>query len=137
GEKTGTDLIQRYGSLGKLYEDLDALEVKPAVRRKLEEGRQAAEMSYDLATIRRDAPLALDFEKTLRKPVNQAALYQLFLELEFTRMISEMGLHAPQGDRPRDGDGACLTGDCTMEEVVEPDRAMALLAQWETADLPG
>ena len=133
GEKTGMELIQRYGSVERIYEELDTLELKPAVRKKLEEGREAAKMSYDLATIRRDAPLELNFETTLRKPVNQSALYQLFLELEFTRLIQEMGLHAPQGDHPG-AEEDCVLGTCHIEEVTEPERALALLAQWEGAD---
>lgn len=133
GEKTGMDLIQRYGSVTRIYEELETLEAKPAVLKKLAEGREEAKLSYELATIRRDAPLELDFEKTLRKPVNQSVLYQLFLELEFTRLIQEMGLHAPQGDHPRAGED-CVISTCHMEEVTVPERALELLALWEAAE---
>ena len=57
GEKTAMDLIQRCGSVEAIYTDLDGVEAKPAVLKKLKEGADQAKMSYDLATIRTDAPL--------------------------------------------------------------------------------
>lgn len=133
GEKTGMALIQAYHSVEKIYEELDLLDVKPAVRKKLEEGREAARMSYDLATIRCDVPMSLSLQDTIRKSVNQSALYQIFLELEFTKMIEQMGLHAKQGDMPAEEE-CSFAGECHMEEVTEPERLSELLSEWESAD---
>ena len=49
GEKTALDLVRRGGTLTRIYENLDALALKPAALRKLSEGRDMAMMSYDLA----------------------------------------------------------------------------------------
>ena len=82
GEKTAMDLIQRFTSVERIYELLPDLEgVKPAVLKKLEEGREAARMSYELATIHTDAPLEFRPEDALRREVNGPALYELFLRL--------------------------------------------------------
>ncbi|MDF2838351.1 MAG: polymerase [Evtepia sp.] len=132
GEKTGMALIQAYGTIENLYAQLDTLEVKPAVLKKLAEGREAAWMSHDLATIRCNVPMDLVLQDTLRKSVNQSALYQLFLELEFTKMIEQMGLHAQQGDLP--AESGRYIGTCHMEEVTEPVRLSELLSEWEKAD---
>ena len=42
GEKTAMDLIQRYQSVEAIYADLEAVEAKPAVLKKLGEGREQA-----------------------------------------------------------------------------------------------
>ena len=105
GEKTAMDLIRRYQSVEAIYADLDQVEAKPAVLKKLAEGREQAMMSYDLATIRTDAPLDFKPEDAARHEVNQAALYQLFLKLEFSKLIDKMGLKAPQGEAGPDAGG--------------------------------
>lgn len=65
GEKTAKSLIQQYGTIAEIYEKLDDLDLKPAVRKKLTEGREQAELSYDLARIRCDAPIAFQPEDAL------------------------------------------------------------------------
>jgi DNA polymerase-1 len=129
GEKTGMSLIQDYGSIENIYAKLDTLDVKPAVRKKLEEGVMAAYQSYDLATIRCDAPMDFIPQDTLRRPVNQVALFQLFSELEFHKMIEQLGLHAPQGNTP--AESCTVTETCTMEEVTEKSRMEELLEAWQ------
>ena len=63
-------------------------------------------MSYDLATIRTDAPIEFTPEANLRREPDRAALYQLFLRLEFAKLIDKYGLTAPQGRGGyRDGPG--------------------------------
>ena len=39
GEKTAMGLIQKYGSMEAIYADFDNVELKPAMRKKLDEGR--------------------------------------------------------------------------------------------------
>ena len=56
GEKTALGLIQKYRTLDAIYNDLDSLEVKEGVRKKLRDGEESARMSYWLATIVRDVP---------------------------------------------------------------------------------
>ena len=138
GEKTAMDLIRRYQSVEAIYADLDQVEAKPAVLKKLAEGREQAKMSYDLATIRTDAPLDFKPEDAARHEVNQAALYQLFLKLEFSKLIDKMGLKAPQGEAAASGGEKTVTGACESEEVTDPARAEELLSIWreqESVDL--
>ena len=138
GEKTAMDLIRRYQSVEAIYADLDQVEAKPAVLKKLAEGREQAKMSYDLATIRTDAPLDFKPEDAARHEVNQAALYQLFLKLEFSKLIDKMGLKAPQGEAAASDGEKAVTGACESEEVTDPARAEELLSIWreqESVDL--
>ncbi len=127
GEKTAMDLIQRYGSVEAIYQGLDTLEAKPAVLKKLREGEEGARLSYDLATIRCEAPIPFAPEDNLRQESHTAALYDLFLKLEFQKLIDKLGLKAPQGETPQEEQ---FTGTCTSEVVEDRARAEELLALW-------
>jgi len=54
GQKTALNLIQSYGSIEKVYLHLE--DQAGALRRNLEEGREMARLSRDLAAIRLDVP---------------------------------------------------------------------------------
>ena len=127
GEKTAMDLIQRYGSVEAIYQGLDTLEAKPAVLKKLREGEEGARLSYDLATIRCEAPIPFAPEDNLRQESHTAALYDLFLKLEFQKLIDKLGLKPPQGETPQEEQ---FTGTCTSEVVEDRARAEELLALW-------
>ena len=94
GPKTATSLLLEYGTLDGIYEHLP--EIKESVRKKLEKDREQAYLSYDLATIRKNAPVDFVPERNLVREVDNDALYALFHRLEFTRLIARYGLHAPQ-----------------------------------------
>lgn len=132
GEKTAMDLIGRYQSIERIYAQLESLEAKPAVLKKLEEGKDMAELSYDLATIRCDAPLDFRPEDTLRREVDGPALYALFLKLEFSKFIEKYGVSpnasGSGGDRP------AVTSSCASETVADSARAEALLALWRDCE---
>ncbi len=97
GEKTAMELIRKYGTVENIYRDLDAVELKPAARKKMEAGRDMAFMSYDLATIHRDAPIDFRPEDALRQEPDNDGLYALFTRLEFTKQIEKLGLKPPTG----------------------------------------
>ena len=91
GEKTAMDLMHRFGSLEGVYAGLEDPAVKPAVRQKLADGREMAELSFRLAAIRRDAPLEFDPEECRLQEPDNDALYDLFEHLEFRKLIEAYG----------------------------------------------
>lgn len=113
GPKTATQLLLDYGTLDGVYAHLDA--VKEKLRAKLEQGRDSAYLSYDLATIRCEAPIEFSPEACLVQPYDEAALYELFARLEFTRLIARYGLHAPQ----ETAENGMIDGVCTSEVVSD------------------
>ena len=129
GEKTAMDLIQRYRTVETVYADLEALDVKPGVRRKLAEGADMAKLSYDLATIHCDAPLDFSPEDALRRAVNAPALYDLLLKLEFAKLIDKLGLKGAQGEAPA-GEGTGYAEPAAVETVTDRTRLEELLALW-------
>lgn len=61
GIKTATELLNKYQTLDKVYDHLE--EIRPAVRNKLEAGRELALLSKELARIWTDAPVELDWNQ--------------------------------------------------------------------------
>lgn len=92
GEKTAMSLVQRYGGIENIYSDLESLEIKDGVRRKLEQGRESAEMSYWLATIIKDAPLNFIPDENLWDKDYTEQLYGIFKRLGFNKFIEKWGL---------------------------------------------
>ena len=129
GEKTATALVQRYGSIDALYAAMPAVEAKPAALRKLAEGEESARRSYWLATIVTDAPLEFDPEDALRQPY-KPELYDLFVKLEFTKLIRKYGL-TPAAPTPEPAAAAHDEDYTVMIEVPQTDEdAARLLVQW-------
>ena len=88
GEKTALKLLEQYDSLDGIYEHLD--EVETRWRTKLEEGKESAYMSRDLATIHTDLPVKLDLEHARADQFDSAALEAFFQELEFRTLIKKV-----------------------------------------------
>ena len=127
GEKTAMALVQKYGSIEEIYRLLPDIEAKPAVIRRLTEGEQSARHSYWLATIVTDVPMEFSPEENLRRPF-KPELYELFLKLEFSKLIEKYGLSPA---REAEVKAECAV---TVERVEEPQRAAELLAAWRKAD---
>ena len=131
GEKTAMALLAQYPSIDELYVHLDELDAKPAVLKKLEEGRDSARMSYDLATIHRDAPMGFRPEDTLRRPFNDSALYDLLLRLEFAKLIDKLGLSGHGAVEQKED---AFTGTCESEIVETRERVDELLRAFRSRD---
>jgi DNA polymerase I len=91
GEKTGSILIQNFGTIENMYTELKKdpgqftkLKITPRVIELLKNGEEEALFSKMLATIRRDAPIDFKLpEKNWRDTVDYKNIEELFKELEF------------------------------------------------------
>jgi len=88
GKKTTIELLAKYPTLEEIYAHLG--EIKPAVKARLEAGREAAFMSRDLATIRTDLKLTLELAEARTDHINIPAVEALFRELEFHTLIARL-----------------------------------------------
>ena len=132
GEKTALDLIRKYRTIDAIYEKLPDIDARSAVIKKLEAGEQSARDTYWLATIVTDVPdFSFDPKDTLRK-APQPGLYDLFLRLEFTKLIEKFGLGPERESGAAAGKGPDIT--VTVEQVTSPAQAEELLALWRQAD---
>ena len=133
GEKTAKDLLVRFGTVADIYRDLDALDIKPGVRKKLTEGRESAQLSFDLATIRTDAPIDFALESAVWDRDYQPELYDWFRRLNFTSLSEKWGLQPADGvSAPSSALPAVDVADSTalraLEQAVTAAPYVAVLA---------
>ncbi len=88
GEKTALNLLSTYKTIDNLYEHID--EIKGKTKEKLEEGRELAFISKEIATIYKEVPLDIkNLEDLFYKKDNEmsSSLYSLYEELEFYSLL--------------------------------------------------
>lgn len=98
GEKTATDLILKFGSIEDIYKTLKKGEeklskegVKSRTIELLKTGKEEAEFSKVLATIRRDVPIKFSFPKKLWcDSIDLPTAEALFSDLEFRQLITRL-----------------------------------------------
>jgi DNA polymerase-1 len=109
GEKTAISLIQKFGTLDNIYSHID--EVENRWRTKLEQNKDTAYMSYDLAKIKTDINIRLDLEHARAEDLDFDAIEAVFTDLEFRSLIKTLGrlsgkeipASAPAGPAPTTG----------------------------------
>ncbi len=101
GPKTATELLLKFGSLDGVYKNLQDGSIRPKLREKLEASRDMAYLSYDLATIRCEAPIDFEPRDAIIQPYNRPALYGLFQRLEFVKLIDKYGLRGAEMEAPK------------------------------------
>ena len=88
GEKTAVKLLQEYETLDGVYEHLD--EQKGALRTKLENGREPAYLTKQVAEIWTDAPIELDWDVADVNDCNFARVTEILQKLEFNSLIGRL-----------------------------------------------
>ncbi|MBP8948531.1 MAG: DNA polymerase I [Candidatus Promineofilum sp.] len=139
GDKTAVKLLAEYGTLANLYAHLD--DIKGALRQKLADGRESAELSYQLARIVTDAPVTVKLEDCHTRDFNVNDTIALFRELEFRGMTNALvaKLGAPETPMTVTADGEAWQP--TEVVVVRDEAALADLAtrlaaaQWISFDV--
>src|SRR5215216_4773430 len=82
GPKGAANLLQHFGSVAEIYENLDQVSAK-GTRMKLEEGRESAFLSLELARMRFDAPVEFDAEALRFEGVSPESRDVLLRRYEF------------------------------------------------------
>ena len=98
GEKGASALIAKFGSLEKVYENLNDPSIKPAQRAKLEAGRESAFLSRELVTIKTDMDIDVSIEDLRIQKYNEEELFSLLTHLEFDKFIERFGLQSKKED---------------------------------------
>ena len=92
GEKTALSLVQAFGSLEGVYQNIDDKRIKPKQREHLLEDKPMAELSHTLGTIRTDAPIDTAEGSYTVGEGNKPAAVRLLQELEIHSLIPRFGL---------------------------------------------
>ncbi len=93
GDKTATELIVTYGSLDGVYAHVSEIS-KKSVRESLEENRELAYLSKDLATIRLDSDFPFSFDDAKMGNIYTEEAYLLCKQLEFQKLLPQFGKNA-------------------------------------------
>ena len=83
GLKTAAQLIQQYGSIDGIFENID--EIKGKRRENLEKARSQLALAQELVTLKRDAALDFSLEQARVKPLDLQKIRPLLQELELKR----------------------------------------------------
>lgn len=98
GEKTATELLQRYKTLDGIYKHLD--EVPARFRKKLAEGRDLAYLSQQLARIATDVPIEFDLDQCVAGEFDRDRVADLFRVLEFRSLLARLPLRSEAAGSP-------------------------------------
>ena len=93
GEKTASDLIQKFGSLDKLYEAVEAGKsegIKPKTFELLKDQREQAYLSQRLSRIITDIPVEVDITECRLRNYDVGKVIELFKEFEFRSLINKI-----------------------------------------------
>ncbi|QPN45369.1 DNA polymerase I [Priestia aryabhattai] len=142
GEKTAVGLLTGIGGgLSDLYANLDkvpALAIRGAktLPAKLEEHRDAAFLSYELATIKVDVPLDIEVDALVCGEPDREALLALYTEMEFKSWIADVQRDAARaGDEVAPVQAPAATVEPKYETILDQARFDAWLEKLRQAPL--
>lgn len=122
GEKTAFSLIGKYKSIENIYNSIDDIDVTAAVRKKLADGREQAQLSRTLVEIDRSVPIELKIEDCAVGEPNRIELAKLFTRLNFRSFMNKMQLSEVTAEtaETKSFDGECIETDAkTVSELIE------------------
>lgn len=94
GEKTGMELIKKFGTIQNLYDAIEggvtAIGVTERIKKLLLEKKADAIQSKHLATIVCDVPIEFDFSKTVYKKVDRDVIFPWFQKLGFLSLLQRI-----------------------------------------------
>lgn len=129
GAKGAADLVQKYGGIAQIYDNLETLELKPAMRKKLEEGRESAFLSYELGTICKTAPIDTQPEHYRQSAGDLARAARLMAKLELFTLMKKLGLEqpeTPEQERPAVEAVPCADTEALLRGLQECGKAYLL-----------
>ena len=121
GEKTAIKLVLEVGSVEGIYEKLDSgeLSVTDSVKKKLEGGRDSAILSRKLAEIALEVDGLPSFDELKIDTQDKNALRELFVKLEFTKLLERFGLAEEKEEKQIELFSDQLSFDTVVEEEVK------------------
>lgn len=92
GSKGAGDLIQRFNNLDYIYENLDTIDIKDGMRKKLRENKDSAYMSRMLGEIKLDIPIDTDINHYLVNCTQPDEASRMMAKLELFSLIDKFKL---------------------------------------------
>jgi len=119
GEKTAKKLIEKFGSVEQVYQNIETLKGKQ--KENLVNSADQVRLSRELATIIIDAPIEFDLALAKRKPIEKAHLNSIFEALNFKNLKSRIiGNSEPASITQTGGQATLFEAENEMSVKTEP-----------------
>lgn len=96
GPKTAGELIQKYKTVDNIYENLDSLEIRDSLKKKLADNKELALLSKTLGTISTEAPISMNFDDYIPAKLNEQETLKILTSLEMYKLIEKIGLNGTE-----------------------------------------
>lgn len=98
GQKGALELIKKFKNLDYIYENLDTLDIKPGIRKKLTDGKESAYLSRELGTIFTNVPIDLTLSHYVKGDIDVEKAAGLMSDLEMFSLMKKMGIQSKNED---------------------------------------
>ncbi len=95
GQKTAGDLIQKFGTIKNIYDNIDTLEIKENLKNKLLNDKEKAFLSYILGTIINNVPIEYELSDFVVQDVDESKARAMLADLEMFKIIEKLNFSAP------------------------------------------
>ncbi len=119
GQKTAGDLIQKFGTIKNIYENIDTLEIKENLKNKLVNDKEKAFLSYTLGTIINNVPIECELADLRVQSVDEQKARAMLADLEMFKIIEKLNFSAPT----------------TVEKKEEKTKELDFVSDFDTNDL--
>lgn len=109
GEKGAGELIRSFGSLEHIYDNIDSIDIKDGIRKKLLASKDNAFLSKHLGTIVKDVPIDVDLQSYTPQEMDKAKVAKMLTELEMFSLLNKFGLEQ------------------TNEEIISEDKTVKVV----------
>ena len=125
GDKTARNLLEEYGTLENIYENIDQL--KPKMASKLQEYREPLYTGRELVTLRRDVPVECDWKTCRYSEPDYEKLINIFSELEFKSLVNKYKPAAGENELP-------AAREMTGKQIESIEQLEQILAELKKGD---
>lgn len=125
GQKTAGDLIQKFGSIKNIYDNIDTLEIKENLKNKLVNDKEKAFLSYTLGTIITDVPIGISLTDLIPQQAEEQKARMMLADLEMFKIIEKLNFSAPTAAEKREDNVKELdfTADFDIKDLENKIRA--------------
>ena len=95
GQKTAGDLIQKFGTIQNIYDNIDTLEIKENLKNKLVTDKEKAFLSYTLGTIINNVPIGCELTDLIPQNADEGKAREMLADLEMFKIIEKLNFSAP------------------------------------------
>lgn len=135
GKKTAVKLLDTYGDLETIYASIE--EIKGAVKKRLEAGREDANQSKFLATIMTDVPVETDLETCKLEGFNPEDVIPALQKLELQHFVNRLSKLQASFGGESDYQPRAKQVDVVPDEFEDPDLAFFSAEETDAVDQMG